>query len=89
MQTVALKRKLIDLKPGVVGILAEKAALAGVSLKRYLETILEEEALKSERDRKLENVRSQRIRNLVGIIRMEPSKIEAIEDDRLKYILSK
>ena len=50
MQSVALKRKLIDSKPGAVGILSEKAAMAGLSLKRYLESVLEEEALKTERD---------------------------------------
>ena len=89
MESVAIKRKLIDLKPGVVGILSEKAAMAGLSLKRYLESVLEEEALKTERDRKLKNVHSPKIRNLVGIIRLDSSRMEAIEDGRLKYILSK
>ena len=40
-------------------------------------------------DSNLKNVYSPKIRNLVGIIRLDSSRMEAIEDERLKYILSK
>ena len=41
METIAIKRKLIDLKPEVFLGLSVKAKKRGVTLKRYIENLLE------------------------------------------------
>ena len=79
-------RKLIDIKTPVFQALSRKAQRRGVSLKRYIEDLLEADSLE---DRSaLDGVHDQKILSLIGMAKptIDP---ESIEDDRLKYILSK
>lgn len=83
----ATTRKLIDIKAPTLLALSFKAKRKGVSLKRYIEEILEETAL-SEDLPAPEGVTDRRILSLIGMAKpvMTP---EIIEDERLSYILSK
>ena len=83
----AATRKLIDIKMSVFNALSHKASLKGVSLKKYIEDLLEEDSLK---DAVIvpEGVTDTKVISLIGIAK--PSvPLESIEDERLKYILSK
>ena len=80
-------RKLIDIKPTVFESLSVKARRKGVSLKRYIEDLLESDALQ-EKPVVPEGVTHPEIVSLIGIARPNVN-LEEINDDRLQYILSK
>ncbi len=80
-------RKLIDIKNPTFRVLSIKAQKKGVSLKRYIEDLLEEDAAPKERQTP-EGVTAERILSLIGIAK--PSILpEDVDDERLNYILSK
>ena len=80
-------RKLIDIKAPVFRSLTLKARRKGVSLKRYIEDLLEEDA-QEERRTAPEGVTDEKILSLIGLAK--PSVRPAdLEDDRLQYILNK
>jgi hypothetical protein len=68
--------------------LSFKAKTRGVSLKKYIENLLESDAQKSESREDLSRITSSAIRGLIGIGHFD-GRIEDLEDDRLQYILSK
>ena len=80
-------RKLIDIKLSVFEALSRKARRKGVSLKRYIEDLLEEDSRHWD-NAVPEGVSDERIISLIGIAK--PSvPLDSIEDERLNYILSK
>ena len=79
-------RKLIDIKTSVFQVLSHKAQRRGVSLKRYIEDLLEADSLQDRPN--LDGVSNQKILSLIGIAKPTIA-LDSIEDDRLKYILSK
>ena len=80
-------RKLIDIKMSVFETLSRKARLKGVSLKRYIENLLEEDSRKGDIPVP-EGVTDEKVISLIGIAK--PSvPLDGIEDERLQYILSK
>lgn len=83
MIPVASHRKLIDLKPAVFDTLSEEAKYQGVSLKRYIERILEEATVAHTAEF------SPKISRLIGSALPEGKDLSGIEDDRLQYLLSK
>lgn len=83
----ASTRKLIDIKGPVFISLTSKARRKGVSLKKYIEDLLEEDAMKGSQPAP-EGVTNTRILSLIGMAK-PAVKPEDIDDDRLKYILSK
>ena len=87
MNPAATKRKLIDLSEPVFDVLSMQARQEGVSLKKYIEKLLEDEA---ERRRPAipADVTDPRILSLVGIAKNGLSTAAA-DDERLQYILSK
>lgn len=87
MNSTASKRKLIDLREPVFAVLSMQARQEGVSLKKYIEKLLEAEA---ERRRPAipDDVTDPRILSLVGIAKNGLSAA-AEDDERLQYILSK
>ena len=84
---VETTRKLIDIKAPVFNSLSLKAKREGVSLKRYIEDLLEEDAYKEHRDAPA-GVTDGKILSLIGLAKpvIRPSDLE---DDRLQYILNK
>lgn len=84
---VETTRKLIDIKAPVFNSLSLKAKRKGVSLKRYIEDLLEEDAYKEHRDAPA-GVTDGMILSLIGLAKpvIRPSDLE---DDRLQYILNK
>ena len=84
---VETTRKLIDIKAPVFNSLSLKAKRKGVSLKRYIEDLLEEDAYKEHRDAPV-GVTDGKILSLIGLAKpaIRPSDLE---DDRLQYILNK
>ena len=81
-------RKLIDLRSSVFETLSMDAGRQNVSLKKYIENMLDERArVLDEQPRNL-NV-SPAIFRLIGSAKPASGKIEEIEDDRLMYLLSK
>lgn len=87
MEAQLSKRKLIDLRGPVFDSLSREAKYRGVSLKKYIETVLEEEALRLG-ENAFPGVRDPGILGLVGVAR-NLVDISNPEDDRLQYILSK
>ena len=89
MSTAATShRKLIDLSKSVFESLSIDAGRQNLPLKKYIENLLAEKA------RSLNEVSgamgiSPSVLRLVGSALPPDGKIESIEDDRLKYILSK
>ena len=80
-------RKLIDIKAPVFQSLTLKARRKGVSLKRYIEDLLEENAQEEHRPAP-EGVTDEKVLSLIGLAK--PSIRPAdLEDDRLQYILNK
>ena len=74
-------RKLIDIKGPVFRALTFKARRNGVSLKRYIEDMLEKDAL-SEVQPLPEGVTSENVLSLIGIAK--PTKpVDEVEDERL------
>ena len=80
-------RKLIDIKAPVFRNLTLKAKRKGVSLKRYIEDLLEE-AAREDRHVAPEGVTDGKILSLIGMAKpaIRPADLE---DDRLQYILNK
>ena len=87
MNTAAVTRKLIDIKAPVMKRLSMKAAGKGMSLKRYIESLLEAEALAFSGEKSVEGVTSERILGLIGALKLPDSIM--IDDEKAKYILSK
>lgn len=81
------KRKLIDLRGPVFDSLSLEAKSRGVSLKKYIESVLEEEALRH-RVEVVPGVHDPGILSLVGAAKNLVASPDP-EDDRLQYILSK
>ena len=87
METV--QRKLIDLSPGVLRVISRKARSHSMSCKKYIEALVEQDALKDEAFSAIpEDVTDPVLLSLVGIAR-KPSQEEMVQDERMDYILSK
>lgn len=84
--TTATKRKLIDIKQSVFDALSYEASKKRISLKRYIEEILEEASITQ---RGNHQGHSQAVTKLMGSALPKQGDIAAIDDDRLEYILSK
>ena len=84
--TTATKRKLLDIKQSVFDALSYEASKKRISLKRYIEEILEEASIAQRGNRQ---GHSQAVTKLMGSALPKQGDIAAIDDDRLKYILSK
>ena len=85
--TTINKRKLIDIKLPVFESLSKAAQRERVSLKHYIETLLEDEAR-----RLREPVRSsytKSVAQLIGSALPKKGQVSDIQDDRLQYLLSK
>ena len=80
-------RKLIDIKAPVFNSLALKAKRKGVSLKRYIEDLLEEDA-REDQHAAPEGVTDGKILSLIGMAKpaIRPADLD---DERLQYILNK
>lgn len=87
METVTMKRKLIDIKAPVFETLSLQARREGVSLKKYIETLLERDA-EQHRAEQSAHVKDPRILGLVGIAKRAAAEADP-NDERLQYILSK
>ena len=85
MKNVGVTRKLIDIKNPILDMLKSRAKKKGVSLKRYMEDVLEEDAMRHDVD--LSGI-DPRVRSLIGIVR-QPSGEELASDEKARYILSK
>lgn len=83
MKTVAAHRKLIDIKPNVFDALSLEAQKKGVTLKRYIEDLLENACPRSPVHG------HSSISRLIGSAKPKHVDLAAIEDDRLQYLLSK
>ena len=84
--TATVKRKLIDLRIPVFESLSQAAVRERVSLKRYIENLLEEEARRNTTD---QATYSSSVAKLIGSALPKKGKVSDIRDDRLQYILSK
>lgn len=83
MESTDLKRKLIDIKPAVFDALSIEASRQGVSLKRFIENLLEQSCPP------VKAPVSPKIQKLIGSAVPKDGKLERIQDDRLQYLLSK
>ncbi|MBO7544755.1 MAG: hypothetical protein J6T02_04175 [Bacteroidales bacterium] len=81
-RTATLHRKLIDIKPSVFESLSQEASRQGVSLKRFIEDLLERSCPRRE-------VPESGISRLIGSALPKSGDLVSINDDRLKYLLSK
>ena len=88
MAAVVSKRKLIDIRMPVFSVLSLQASKDGVSLKKYIENLLEAEA-EQRRPAVPAGVTDPRILSLVGVAKNAVENEEAESDERLQYILSK
>lgn len=86
MESVAYKRKLIDIRPSIFEKLTIKAGRRGVSLKRYIEEMLEKDSEDVETLAPA-GVSSHRILSLIGVAKGAAGV--DWEEERLKYLLSK
>ena len=86
MDAVLTHRKLIDIDKDVFDILSCDAVRENISLKKYIENLLSSKAM--ELSRKTAGY-SPAILRLMGSALPKSGQVEDIEDDRLKYILSK
>ena len=85
METVVLsRRKLIDIKQPVFQALSLEARKKNVSLKKYIEDMLEN-AVYSGMDSSI----SPAIRRLIGSANPTGYDVSRIDDERLQYLLSK
>lgn len=80
---IKVHRKLIDIKPEVFDSLTYEANRNGVSLKRYIEDMLEKAC-----PRRTSNF-SPRITRLIGSAKPKGVDLSSIDDDRLQYLLAK
>lgn len=76
-------RKLIDLKPAVFDSLSLEAERQGMSLKKYIETLLENACP----PKPVGN--SSGIYRLIGSALPQEGDLSSLDDDRLQYLLSK
>ena len=83
----AVKRKLIDIKPAVFDSLMVQAKGGGLSLKKYIEALLERESQKSGHGIP-HSVKDARVISLVGIGKRAVAALDP-NDERAQYILSK
>ena len=83
----AVKRKLIDIKPNVFDSLTIQARGKGVSLKKYIEDLLEKESQKKASGIP-PTVKDARIIGLLGIGKRAVAALDP-NYDRAHYILSK
>lgn len=83
MESVASHRKLIDIKPAVFAELSSHAQRQGVSLKRYIENLLEESCIPRNA------AYSPSISKIIGSALPKGKDLSAFDDDRLQYLLSK
>ena len=81
-------RKLIDLSGSVFETLSMEAGRQRVSLKKYIENLLGERARALDETARSLDI-SPAVLRLVGSARPSKGKVEDIDDDRLKYLLSK
>jgi hypothetical protein len=89
MESIAIpKRKLIDIKPGVFEALTVKAKGKSMSLKSYIEHLLEED-VKERPHPVVQGVSDNRILKLIGSAKSVGNNADDIRDERLQYILSK
>lgn len=87
METVAVHRKLIDIDQSAFATLSVEAKGRKMSLKKYIEVLLEEESARIRKNKSIKA--SPRILALVGSAKPIGRDISSIEDDRLQYLLSK
>lgn len=87
MRPDTAKRKLIDIKGTVFETLSLQAHREGMSLKKYIETLLEKDAERHRAERPA-HITDQRILGLVGIAKRAAAEADP-DDERLQYILSK
>ena len=87
MEAATIKRKLIDIRPSVFEKLSIKAGRKGVSLKRYIENILEQDSEDIETLAPA-GVSSGRVLSLIGAAKGTAADVDW-EEERLKYLLSK
>ena len=85
MESIATRRKLIDLKPEVFRGLSVKAKKRGLTLKKYIENVLEADSVSSAASVP-EGVTSPKIVSLIGIAK--GADIDW-EKERLDYLLDK
>lgn len=87
MTVLPAKRKLIDITGPVFETLSRQAHREGVSLKKYIETLLEKDA-EQHRAEMPARITDPRILGLVGVARRAVAEAGP-DDERLQYILSK
>ena len=86
MNTSIAKRKLIDIQSPTFDTLSSEAIRRRISLKKYIESLLDKEALSLRYQRF--DINPQVLR-LIGSALPKDRKVTDIDDDRLRYILSK
>lgn len=90
METVLThKRKLIDIRMPVFETLSEEAQRTNVSLKKFIESLLEMKAEEIRQNEISVTPPSDLLRKLVGSARSEQFSPEELEEERLKYLLAK
>ena len=87
MMQAETTRKLIDIKAPVFQNLTIKAKRKGVSLKRYIEDLLEADA-REDHPAAPEGVTDGKILSLIGMAK-PVIRTTDLEDERLQYILNK
>ncbi len=87
MDAAITRRKLIDLKGPVFDTLSREAKIHGVSLKKYIENVLEEDAARC-RPAAPAGVHDSGILGLIGVAKHLAASSDP-DDERLRYILSK
>jgi macrodomain Ter protein organizer (MatP/YcbG family) len=87
--TIATKRKLIDIRQPVFDTLSNEARRRNVSLKRLIESTLNEAARQFEEDRLNERTSMDVLGKLIGSAKPHSGQIDDVRDDRLQYLLSK
>ena len=84
-----MQRKLIDLRPSVLDIISQKARKRSMSCKKYIESLVEEDARACDTEILMpDDVSDPVLLGLVGIAKKSCAS-EILKDDRLDYILSK
>jgi hypothetical protein len=84
-----MQRKLIDLPLPVVRAIGRRAKAKSMPFKKYVETLIEEDARKDDIEASIpDEITDPALRSLVGIARRKDT-FETNGDDRLDYILSK
>ena len=83
------KRKLIDISQPVFETLSEEARRQQLSLKRLIESMLESAAAEIEREHPRPLAVNDKILRLIGSAKPHGRDLSEIQDERLRYILSK